>query len=389
MAGPDESRRSPMPVIGKQSAAHARDLLRDRHASKSPVLIPLNEEEHKNALELFATETPEILEPRRADAPAVDVSDMTFEHAPLQLEEQPPRQLTWQAPLLAAIFTAVATLGVLMFVRSAGTNNDGQIAILRDRLAESTNPVRESSETTAATALLASRTIPSFEEPVTSLGSTGLRHEVPVATVREVLGRRESALSRTPPSPPPIPPRVEDRQPQPAPPVQNAPPSTARVAEPVHIPEPRIAPLLGSLTLLAGVPVEPSPVVARAVTPRGETNGTALPRMPASETGAIQTVLGQYRTAFRDLDAGAARAIWPSVDAKALGKAFESLERQDLIFNSCQIAVRDVRAVASCDGSARYVPRIGNRDLHDERRSWEFKLRKVDDIWLIDTVSAR
>lgn len=358
--------------------------------SKNPVLIPLTDEEHRNALDLFATETPEMPEPRRADAPAVDVSDMTFEHAPLQLEEQARRQLTWQAPVLAAIVTAVATLGVLMFVRSTSTNN-GQIAILRDRPAESTNSVRESSETTAATALLATRTIPSFEEPVTSLGSTGLRHEVPVATVREDLDRRESALSRTPPSPPPpIPSRAEEIQSRPAPPVQSAPPSTARVAEPVHIPEPRVAPPLGSLTLPADVPVEPSPVVARAAgTPRGETNGTALPRLPASETGAIQTVLSQYRTAFRDLDAVAARAIWPSVDAKALGKAFEGLERQDLIFNSCQIAVRDVRAVASCDGTARYVPRIGNRDLHDERRSWEFKLRKLDEVWLIDTVSAR
>ena len=278
-----------------------------------------------------------------------------------------------------------------MFAWSAGTNNDGQIAILRDRPAESTNSVGESSETTAATALLASRTIPSFEEPVTSLGSTGLRPEVPVATASGDLDRRDSALSRTPPSlPPPIPSRAEEIQPRPAPPVQSAPPSTARVSEPVHIPEPRVAPPLGSLTLPAGVPVEPSPMVARAAgTLRSETNATALPRMPASETGAIQTVLSQYRTAFRDLDAGAARAIWPSVDAKALGKAFDSLERQDLIFNSCQIAVRDVRAVASCAGTARYVPRVGNRDPHDERRSWEFKLRKVDDVWLIDTVSAR
>ena len=359
--------------------------------SKNPVLIPLTDEEHRNALELFATETPKVPQPRRAEAPAVDVSDRTFEHAPLQLEEQARRQLTWQAPLLAAIVTAVATLGVLMFVRSTGTNNDGQIATLRDRPAGSTNSVLESSETTAATALLASRTIPSFEEPVTSLGSTGLRHEVSVATVSEDLDRRDS-LSRTPPSPPPpIPSRAEEIQPRPAPPVQSAPPpSTARVAEPVHIPEPRVAPPLGSLTLPAGVPVEPGPLVARSAgTLRSETNGTALPGMPASETGAIQTVLSQYRTAFRDLDAGAARAIWPSVDAKALGKAFDSLERQDLVFNSCQIAVRDVRAVASCAGTARYVPRIGNRDLHDERRSWEFKLRKVDDVWLIDTVSAR
>jgi hypothetical protein len=357
--------------------------------SKNPVLIPLTDEEHKNALELFATETPEMPKPGRAETRAVDVSDMTFEHAPLQLEGQVRRQLTWQAPLLAAIFTAVATLGVLMLVRSTGIKNDGQTATLRDRPAENTSSVRESSEESAEPALLASRTIPSFEAPVTSLGSTGLRHEVPVATVSEVLDRRESALSRTPPSLPPIPSRVEDTQPRPAPPVQNAPPSTARVAELVQIPQPGVAPPLGSLTLPAGVPVEPSPVVARAASARGETNGTALPRMPAAETGAIQTVLSQYRTAFRDLDAGAARAIWPSVDAKALGKAFESLERQDLTFNSCQIAVRDVRAVASCDGTARYVPRIGNRDPHDERRSWEFKLRKVDDVWLIDTVSAR
>ena len=113
-----------------------------------------------------------------------------------------------------------------------------------------------------------------------------------------------------------------------------------------------------------------------------------MPRTPAPET-AIQTVLTQYRTAYRDLDAGAAQAVWPSVDAKALRKAFERLEEQHLIFNSCQIAVSDARAVVSCDGSARYVPRVGNRDPHDDRRQWEFTLSKVDDVWLIDKVSAR
>src|SRR4029453_130859 len=79
--------------------------------SKNPVLNPLTDEEHRNALELFATETPKIPEPRRADAPAVDVSDMTFEHTPLQLEEQARRKLSWQEPPLAALFTGVPTLG--------------------------------------------------------------------------------------------------------------------------------------------------------------------------------------------------------------------------------------------------------------------------------------
>jgi len=77
------------------------------------------------------------------------------------------------------------------------------------------------------------------------------------------------------------------------------------------------------------------------------------------------------------------------VDTKALRKAFDRLERQDLSFNSCQIAVSDVRAVASCDGFASYVPRVGNKGPHDDQRQWEFKLSKVDDMWLIDTVSAR
>lgn len=113
-----------------------------------------------------------------------------------------------------------------------------------------------------------------------------------------------------------------------------------------------------------------------------------MPRLPAPET-AIQTVLSQYRTAYRDLDAGAARAVWPSVDTKALRKAFDRLEQQDLIFDSCEIAVRDVRAVASCQGFAWYVPRVGSKDPHDDQRQWEFKLSKVDEVWLIDAVSAR
>jgi hypothetical protein len=388
MAGPDESRRYPVPVNREHRAAPARQWGAREHASKNPVLIPLTEEEHQNALELFATETPEIPEPRRREAPAVDVSDMTFEHAPLQLEEQPRRQLTWQAPLLAAVFTAVATIGVLMSVRIMRTNNDGELATLRGRPAASTSSLRKPGETTSATPLLTSRTIAANDGVATLLGSTELRHEIPVAKVSGDLEELEKAPSRALTTTfPPILLRSEVAPPRREPSVQSAPAPTVRVAEPVKIPEPQP---LGSLPLPAGVPVEPSPVVARAAgSPRGETNGTALPRGPASETGAIQTVLSQYRSAFRDLDAGAARAIWPSVDAKALSKAFESLERQDLVFNSCQIAIRDVRAVASCDGTARYVPRIGNRDRHDDRRTWEFKLSKVDEVWLIDTVSAR
>ena len=97
----------------------------------------------------------------------------------------------------------------------------------------------------------------------------------------------------------------------------------------------------------------------------------------------------RYQTAYRNLDAVAARAVWPSVDTKALSKAFDRLERQDLIFDSCQIAVSAAGAVASCSGSAWYVPRIGNKAPHDDQRQWDFTLSKVAGAWLIDTVSAR
>jgi hypothetical protein len=110
--------------------------------------------------------------------------------------------------------------------------------------------------------------------------------------------------------------------------------------------------------------------------------------MPAPER-AIQTVLSRYQTAYRELDAGAARAVWPSVDTKALRKAFDRLEQQDLTFDSCEIAVSDVRAVASCRGRAWYVPRVGSKGPHDDQRQWEFTLSKVDEAWLIDKVSAR
>ena len=144
--------------------------------------------------------------------------------------------------------------------------------------------------------------------------------------------------------------------------------------------------------MTASVPIEPepSPIVKTPDAPSvAIAAAAAAPRNSTSETGAIQVVLGRYRTAFSDLDAHAATAVWPSVDAKALQRAFGRLERQNLTFDTCQIAVKEARAVASCGGTARYVPSVGNRSRHDERLKWEFNLRKVDDAWLIDTVSAR
>jgi hypothetical protein len=132
--------------------------------------------------------------------------------------------------------------------------------------------------------------------------------------------------------------------------------------------------------------VTPPPAPSRPA-PATET----APAAPAEvvDTQAIQLVLGQYRNAFNVLDSGAAKAVWPSVDARALSRAFDRLEEQAFQFSECNIAVTGVRATASCAGSAKYVPKVGNRSPHYEPRQWRFNLRKVDAGWQIEQVDSR
>jgi len=104
---------------------------------------------------------------------------------------------------------------------------------------------------------------------------------------------------------------------------------------------------------------------------------------------AIENVLGRYRIAINRLDAGAALAVWPTVNEKTLARAFERLEGQDVSFESCQIEIVAVVAEAACSGSARYVPKVGSRTPKAEARQWTFSLRKASGGWLIDRVEAR
>ena len=97
-------------------------------------------------------------------------------------------------------------------------------------------------------------------------------------------------------------------------------------------------------------------------------------------------MLSRYRDAFSVLDAGAAKAVWPTVDEKALGRAFDQLQQQTLEFDECAITVTGAGAVASCGGNARYVPKVGNKSPRTEAREWRFSLRKVNEEWLIEAV---
>ena len=118
---------------------------------------------------------------------------------------------------------------------------------------------------------------------------------------------------------------------------------------------------------------------------------TVSPETPATPSDAdnIGRVLARYRAAFNVLDSGAAKAVWPSVDSRALGRAFDRLEAQNLEFNSCDMSVAGSNASVSCNGTARYVPKVGHRDSVVESRQWKFALKKSGDEWIIDQVEAR
>ena len=358
------------------------DAPRRHHESDDPFLLTLTEEERLHGLDLFGDE------PSQAERPQIAESQV-YERVPAYVDSVvrpqqglerataalppavrrappvPPQTWSlqvWQTPVLAAALAAVVVAYAVITDRVMRTPAGGRIA-----------------------------TVAVLPSPAPAKPSAGISPSNKVKEAVEAVVISESAALPAPArSTPPISSKRQAPRVRPDRPIQTASVPRPGTAKPVRILESRTAPPPASPPPLASLPAEPRPVVAGPATlPPAEASAAPAPRMPAPPETAIQTVLSRYRTAYRDLDAGAARAVWPSVDTKALRKAFDSLEQQDVIFDSCQITVSDVRAVASCNGYAWYVPRVGNKGPHDDQRQWEFKLSKVDEVWLIDTVSAR
>jgi hypothetical protein len=111
-------------------------------------------------------------------------------------------------------------------------------------------------------------------------------------------------------------------------------------------------------------------------------------RSRETDTRAIEGALARYRNAFNALNARAAAEVLPNADSRTLGKAFDQLKEQRIAFDGCQTDIKETRAESICTGVTRYVPRIGGR-TQVERRQWTFKLAKVRDDWVIQSVEAR
>jgi hypothetical protein len=126
-------------------------------------------------------------------------------------------------------------------------------------------------------------------------------------------------------------------------------------------------------------PLAPLPVTAPAITGVPE----ALDRRDVTAT------LNAYAHAFAQLDARAARAVWPSVDERALARAFAGLASQDIAFDDCAINVHGARADAACRGTASYIAKVGKDERRVEPRTWQFQLERDGDDWKIATAEAR
>ena len=156
----------------------------------------------------------------------------------------------------------------------------------------------------------------------------------------------------------------------------NAPPPLPPVAPPVA----RVEPPTGASSV---APSAPPPAPAPAPAPE------TAPAARASETASVEAVLTLYRSAFETLDVNAVEAIWPSVNTRALGNAFNQLETQTVDFDDCRIDVNGPRANAACSGTARFVPKVGSKRLRVESRRWTFQLARAGNTWIIERVESR
>jgi hypothetical protein len=136
----------------------------------------------------------------------------------------------------------------------------------------------------------------------------------------------------------------------------------------------------------AAVAIPPSPIRLAAVSLAGT---PVLTEAMAEDQESVLRVLREYETAVERLDARAAKAVWPSVDQRALGRAFSGLASQSLALKDCGVTVAGEEAQANCRGVATYLPKVGRRRPLNATHEWTFTLSKAQGAWEIASLDVR
>lgn len=104
---------------------------------------------------------------------------------------------------------------------------------------------------------------------------------------------------------------------------------------------------------------------------------------------AVRRVLLDYKRAYENLDAQAAKAIWPSLDARVLERAFRQLDGLQMRFAICGVSVSGQGANARCQGDTTYHPKDGSGVVHLKTVKWTFDLARDNDRWHIVIATFR
>jgi hypothetical protein len=158
--------------------------------------------------------------------------------------------------------------------------------------------------------------------------------------------------------------------------------STALEPEAAPRPVPELSPLPAFETSLPAPALPAAPIAGSAA------GGLDPPASPDADSAAIRRVLARYEAAYSDLDAAAARAVWPAVDERALARAFDGLAMQRVSLDDCDVLVTGVTARATCAGTAAWTARVGGGRGTQARR-WAFELRNADGAWQIVRADTR
>ncbi|MGH9374474.1 MAG: hypothetical protein ACRD15_23395 [Vicinamibacterales bacterium] len=173
----------------------------------------------------------------------------------------------------------------------------------------------------------------------------------------------------------------------------------ARLYEPVLAPPPpdvvRTAAVEPALSYVSPIPAMTIGSVGRPEAPLADV-GRLVPAVSRATATAAATdarkqevldILGEYTKAYERLDVQAAKAVWPTLDDRALQHAFGQLDAQRLQFASCGVSIAGRDAKARCTGEATYHPKVGSRVLRFREREWTFNLSRNARGWQI--VEAR
>jgi len=143
---------------------------------------------------------------------------------------------------------------------------------------------------------------------------------------------------------------------------------------------------------LAAIPVPDvpeAPVRARVPVPAtASAEPAAAPAEPMR--GAITSALAVVSSAYRALDAGSLRQVWPGADAVALSQRFSTLKYQSLSFDRCDLQpVGTSQVVASCEASVSAVANAGDPALRRRHESWSLVFNRAGDRYVIGSVTIR